>query len=88
MKTETREQLKTQISIMIRLANACDLEMLQDIEKEYKNEVSRYEAIGILDGNPNYYKRLESREAYYKRIKAITNLVEVLHETDKQTIRE
>lgn len=85
--TKNQEELDMQLGFIFRMSLACDLDLIKYAKKHYYNEMKRYEAIGIMDGNPTYYEKLADKEAYFKRIDAFHNFVKTMHETDKDIIR-
>ena len=86
MKEKDKQQT-VQITMIMKMTNACDLQFLKEVKKLYEKDYSQYEAIGIIDGNPLYYQTLKYKEALLKRITALTELVATIRKTNKTIIQ-
>lgn len=63
------------------------LSLLENEYEKMQKNIYRYEAIGIIDGNPDYYNNLADKKARLKRLKSIIDVVNVLLETEKDILR-
>jgi len=63
-----------------------DINYLKKARKELKNQFSKYEAIGIIDG-AKYIEKSDSMEAKLNRLNAVINLYDVLHKTNSKIIQ-
>ena len=70
--------------IFIQVASL-DINYLKKARKELKNQFSKYEAIGIIDG-AKYIEKSDSMEAKLNRLSAVINLYDVLEHTSYKII--
>ena len=84
------EQIKQGIILTFGLAFqlSYDIDFLNDELKKMKDDLSSYEAMGILDGNPLYFKKVEDKKSRVKRLIALLNLINTLIETNDKIIKD
>jgi hypothetical protein len=84
------EKLKQNITELFQIASRMifDIAFLKDELKKMQDNLSNYEAIGILDGNPLYFEKLEDKRARVERLKAIVNFIDILIKTDDKIMKE
>jgi hypothetical protein len=66
------------------LASMMDLTRLKEFREEFQNQISNYEAIGIVDGH-FYFIHLQTIKARFQRLDALINFIEVSKETKSAT---
>lgn len=74
MTSEESESLSVSIVQLGIVLSGIDENVLLDAIEQISNEANRYEALGILDGNPKYFLKNASNFARVKRLAAIANL--------------
>jgi len=58
-------------------------DQLIDEINNLKKEKGRYDAIGILDGNPTYFKKVAEIEARIMRTEALVKIIDTWEDTKK-----
>ena len=86
IKTDEKNLLSS-IALTGSIALSLDLQALDDAAARLRADVSRYEAIGILDG-AWFIPRLDDKRARLERLEALVNLVRVAYETAPRILRE
>lgn len=79
--------LSEQIQNLSMLASMMDVERLKEFQKDFKDIIGQYEAIGIVDGH-NYFIKLADMQARYKRLKTLIDFIDVSFETQKDIINK
>jgi hypothetical protein len=74
-------ELAEQIITLSTLAISMNIDRLKEFQEDYKNEISQYEAIGIIDGH-EYFNKLNKMQARYKRLVALISFITVSIETE------
>lgn len=80
MNKENDEMLGEQLKLIFSLIIALDIGRLNEIKEKWQDDISRYEAIGTIDGH-SYFDRLNDMRARYKRLSATISLIDVFMET-------
>jgi hypothetical protein len=82
------ELLGNQVQLLLTIVGAINLEVAIKDLADLTHELRVYEAVGIMDGNPTYFNRLEQKRARVERLQAIIRLVDVAHKTNKHFDKE
>jgi protein-tyrosine phosphatase len=78
-------ELASNLNSLFEILSILDLERLKTFKLDFENNLSQYEAIGIIDGH-DYFKKLGNMKARYERLKAIINLIETFYSTQEDII--
>jgi hypothetical protein len=86
---EEIEEIKNTIILMFSIVYklSLNIDFLNNELEKMKGALSSYEAIGILDRNPLYFKNVEDKKARVKRLKSLIDLINTLIETNDKIIR-
>lgn len=83
MERDVAEALASGISLMSACMITINEDDLAEAIETFKAEEAEYKAIGILDGNPTYFRKLADLRARIRRAEAILNLKRVSRETQE-----
>jgi len=78
-------ELAEQLKLLFGFISTLNVDRLKEFKQELENQVSNYEAIGILDGH-NYFRKLDDMQARHKRIISLINLIDIFKETQNKII--
>lgn len=83
MEEEKAEATGAKIAVLALVLGQIPEKDMEEVVDAYAKNVREYEAIGILDGNPTYFKKLDGMRARERRARAILHLIQVSRETQK-----
>lgn len=78
-------KLAEQMNVLFSVIKALNHERLKEFEKELRDQLGNYEAIGIIDGH-NYFKKVDDMRARHDRIISLINLIDTFNNTQNNII--
>ncbi len=79
-------QLADQIKILWEFIYPMNLEKLKEYKTSLSDSISTHQAIGILDPT-TYEDKQEKARGVMRRLQALINMIEVVHETELETVK-
>lgn len=67
---------------LVQIIQLMNYDVLKREEHRMSDNISKYEAIGIIDGLA-YFEKLKNMRAIYTRLCAVNNLIQTFYDTNK-----
>ena len=74
------------IKMVFTFSNKIDLEILKEFQAHYDEQISKYEAIGFIEGHV-YLNKMDMHKVKFKRLDCLIKLIETLRETNESAIQ-
>jgi oligoribonuclease NrnB/cAMP/cGMP phosphodiesterase (DHH superfamily) len=85
MYKEEDIKLAEQMNVLFSVIKALNHERLKEFEKELKDQLGQYEAIGIIDGH-SYFKKVDDMRARHDRVVSLIKLIDTFNNTQSKII--